>query len=74
MKPTEPSFIKNRITDFKRWLLYSVKGYKRDEVVAATCLCEGRREDVTSQEYEMKAIAARFGGIWGGSENGILGY
>ena len=46
LKPFEPSFLKRRKNDLSEWLLYKVKGYSKDQVVAATCLFEGGRDEV----------------------------
>ena len=43
-------------------------------MVAATCLFEGPRNQVEAQQKTMFAIAKKYGGLSGGSENGIKGY
>jgi len=51
-----------------------VKGFDPDQMVAATCLFEGPKDIVTLQMKQMFDIAAKYGGLSGGAENGIKGY
>lgn len=51
-----------------------VRGFEADKMVACTLLFEGDAEEVAAQERAVYALAARHGGIKGGSENGQRGY
>jgi len=66
--------VKRFVDELKKKLLLNVKGFKPDELVAATCLYEGSKASVRRQEREVMAVAARYGGLSGGAENGIKGY
>ncbi|KAH7731635.1 alkyldihydroxyacetonephosphate synthaseperoxisomal [Aphelenchoides avenae] len=50
------------------------KGFKVTEMVAATCVFEGTQEEVSQQQSRLNAVAAQFGGIASGEENGRYGY
>jgi alkyldihydroxyacetonephosphate synthase len=50
------------------------KGFKVDEMVAATCVFEGSSEEVDQQQRRLSTIAAQFNGVMGGEENGRYGY
>ncbi|CAJ0578791.1 unnamed protein product, partial [Mesorhabditis spiculigera] len=50
------------------------KGFKLDEMVAATCVFEGTAEEVDQQEKRLYALAEQFYGVVGGEENGRYGY
>ncbi|PIC41188.1 hypothetical protein B9Z55_008695 [Caenorhabditis nigoni] len=52
----------------------SWKGFKVDEICAATCVYEGSREEVDQQEERLNKLAAEFHGVVGGEENGQYGY
>ena len=49
-------------------------GYDEDQVAAVTCLFEGPADICKQQMADMFRIAAKYGGISGGSENGLKGY
>ena len=51
-----------------------MKGFKEDEMAAATCLFEGDKVTCERQEKELLAIAKKYGGIAGGPDNGVKGY
>jgi len=51
-----------------------VKGFKPDELTACTLLFEGDKEEMESQHKRILAIAAKFGGMAAGAENGMKGY
>ena len=46
LKPAEPSKAKKIINEIKKQYLLKVKGFKVDEMVAATCLFEGNKAEV----------------------------
>ncbi|MEZ5293656.1 MAG: FAD-binding oxidoreductase [Vicinamibacterales bacterium] len=57
----------------RQWLV-GVKGFDPAVLSACTLVMEGRRDEVARQARELRRIAARHGGIWGGAENGRGGY
>jgi hypothetical protein len=54
--------------------IHKIKGFKEDEMVAATCLFEGEKSICDLQEKEMIEISKKYYGVAGGSENGLKGY
>ena len=58
----------------QKTFLFSVKGFDPHELVAATIVMEGTAEEVEYQAAAIKRIAARHGGVSGGSHNGQRGY
>ncbi|XP_065920530.1 alkyldihydroxyacetonephosphate synthase, peroxisomal-like [Dysidea avara] len=50
------------------------KGYEVDKIAACTLLLEGTAAEVSTQEQRLYSIAAKYGGIPGGEENGKKGY
>lgn len=49
-------------------------GFDPDQMVAATCLFEGKKTEVAMQMKQMKKIAGKYQGISAGAENGVKGY
>ena len=74
MKPAEPSRSKKIIDKIKKFYILNVKGFKADEMVAATTLCEGPKDVVDMNMKTMGEIAKKYGGLSAGAENGIKGY
>ena len=74
LKPAEPSKAKRIINEIKKQYVLKIKGYKPDEMVAATCLFEGPKDICEMQEKQMFQIAKKYHGLSGGAENGIKGY
>lgn len=54
--------------------MLNVKGFDKDQMCAATALFEGKQKDAEREEAKMMEIAAKYGGMSGGAENGIKGY
>lgn len=50
------------------------KTFKLDEIVAATCVYEGKREEVNREERKLTILAESMDGISGGADNGEYGY
>ncbi|KAK6101962.1 FAD linked oxidases C-terminal domain family protein [Brugia pahangi] len=50
------------------------KNFKLDEIVAATCVYEGTRGEVCSEERKLTTLAESMNGISGGADNGEYGY
>jgi alkyldihydroxyacetonephosphate synthase len=73
LKP-RPSSSDKLMSSVQKTFLLSVKGFAPYELVAATIVMEGTAEEVRYQETQIKRIAARHGGISGGSHNGQRGY
>jgi len=74
LKPAEPSRAARIIGEIKKQYVLKVKGFKADQMVAATCLFEGPKALVDMQMKEMFRIAKKYSGLSGGAENGIKGY
>uniref|UniRef100_A0A915PY59 Alkylglycerone-phosphate synthase n=1 Tax=Setaria digitata TaxID=48799 RepID=A0A915PY59_9BILA len=50
------------------------RNFKSDEIVAATCVYEGTKEEVSQEEQKLIVLAQSLGGISGGTDNGEYGY
>jgi alkyldihydroxyacetonephosphate synthase len=50
------------------------KGFKVETMVAATCVFEGKADEVEAHLKQLNSIAEKFGGIASGEENGRYGY
>lgn len=70
-RPTSREKMMSRVQQF---VLESVKGFDLRQISAATVVMEGSAAEVAYQQQEIKRIAARHGGISGGSHNGQRGY
>ena len=58
----------------KKFYLTKVLSYDLEEISACTLVYEGNKEICSRQKKKTLALAKRFGGISGGSENGKSGY
>lgn len=56
------------------FIVTKLKGFDPNKMVAATLVFEGSKESVAAQEKQVYRIAAKYGGMKGGSENGAKGY
>jgi len=74
LKPTDKSRWKVAMNDVQKFYVTKVKGFDVDKMCAATCLFEGRADTVKRQKSELSRLAAMYGAIDGGSENGERGY
>lgn len=54
--------------------MLNVKGFQPEELAAATILFEGDKVEMEGQHKRILAIAAKFGGMAAGAENGMKGY
>lgn len=70
-RPTSMDRLQSRIQ--KAYLL-SLKGFKPDELVAATIVMEGTADEVRYQKEQVARVARQHGGISGGAHNGQRGY
>ena len=74
LKPAEPSRAKRIIGQIKKFFVLNIKGFKPDQMCAATGLFEGKKDLCLEEERRMMVIAKKYGGLSGGAENGIKGY
>jgi alkyldihydroxyacetonephosphate synthase len=58
----------------QKFYLLRIKGFDPNALAAATIVMEGSKSEVTYQERQIKAIAARHGGVAGGEGPGKRGY
>ena len=58
----------------EKFFVTKVKGFDVQRVSACTLVYEGKRADVKAQQKQTNAIARKYGGLAGGSENGKRGY
>ena len=65
---------KDFIDKVKKFYVLNVKGFKPEELAACTLLFEGDKEEMEAQHKKILAIAAKFGGMAAGAENGMKGY
>ena len=74
LKPEVGSFFTSFANNLKKLYLTKFKGFDLQKISAATLLFEGNAEEVQAQEKRVYEIAAEFGGLKGGEENGQRGY
>ena len=58
----------------EKFFVTKVKGFDVQTMSACTLVYEGKRADVKAQQKQTNAIARKYGGLAGGSENGKRGY
>ncbi|XP_059051555.1 alkyldihydroxyacetonephosphate synthase [Achroia grisella] len=58
----------------KRIYITRIKGFDPTKLCVVTLLIEGAADDVAEREKKLNSIAAQFGGIPAGAENGERGY
>jgi len=58
----------------KKWYVLNRLKFEPEKMVAATLLFEGSASEIKQQESLVYAIAAKYGGMKAGAENGIRGY
>ncbi|XP_062519559.1 alkyldihydroxyacetonephosphate synthase, peroxisomal-like [Corticium candelabrum] len=73
LKPS-PSFFTSIKDRLKTFYVTKFKRFDPEKLCVATLVFEGAREDVAVQEYRVYSIAAKFGGLPAGEENGERGY
>ncbi|EEC00199.1 alkyldihydroxyacetonephosphate synthase, putative [Ixodes scapularis] len=74
LKPEANSLLAPLWDGFKRFYVTRVKGFEVDKMCVATLLFEGSKQEVDMQEKRVYEIAAKFGGLAAGEENGLRGY
>lgn len=70
-RPTLKRALFRKAQDF---YLFSIKGLKLEEMVAATVIMEGEAGEVQYQEGQIERLAKKHHGIIGGASNGRRGY
>jgi alkyldihydroxyacetonephosphate synthase len=65
---------KKWLSAFQKWFVTRVKRFDPEQMTACTLVFEGYRREVAEQQRNVYRIAARFGGIKAGAENGARGY
>ncbi|XP_026750226.2 alkyldihydroxyacetonephosphate synthase [Galleria mellonella] len=71
---TESSWGGVFLDGLKRIYITRIKGFDPTKLCVVTLLMEGTAEDVAEREKKLNSIAAQFGGIPAGAENGERGY
>ncbi|KAI6235440.1 Alkylglycerone-phosphate synthase [Aphelenchoides besseyi] len=74
MKTESNSWFHSISSALARAYITKWKGFKIEEMVAATCVFEGTDEEVKQSAKHLYDIAAQFEGVAGGEENGRYGY
>ncbi|XP_012938011.2 alkyldihydroxyacetonephosphate synthase, peroxisomal [Aplysia californica] len=68
------SLLTNFLDGLKKLYVTKLKGFDPMKMSVATLLFEGTKEEVATLEKRVYEIAAKFGGIPGGADNGERGY
>lgn len=74
LKPLTHKWQDHLIDKAKKWYVTQYRGFNVDKMVAATLVFEGTSAEVKEQERQVYDIAAKYGGMKAGKENGIRGY
>ncbi|XP_071505794.1 alkyldihydroxyacetonephosphate synthase, peroxisomal-like [Diadema antillarum] len=74
LKPPSESIWSSLVDSLKRVYVTKLKGFNPEVMVVTTLLFEGTKEEVAAQEKRVYAIAANFGGLASGEDNGQRGY
>ncbi|XP_076437357.1 alkyldihydroxyacetonephosphate synthase, peroxisomal-like [Babylonia areolata] len=74
LKPETKSLITSFMDGLKKFYVTKLKGFDPTKLAVATLLFEGAKEVVAAQEKRVYEIAAKYGGIPGGADNGERGY
>lgn len=74
LKPGNSSAFSEWLDAAKKWYILNWKGFEVDKMVAATLVFEGNTSEVNLQEKRVYNVAAQYGGLPGGAENGHRGY
>lgn len=59
---------------FQKWYVTKLKGFDPGRMAALTLVFEGSRAEVVRQQKDVYGIAAKYGGLKAGNENGRRGY
>ncbi|XP_030642242.1 alkyldihydroxyacetonephosphate synthase, peroxisomal [Chanos chanos] len=74
LKPQVSSIFTSFLERLKKFYITKFKGFDPQHLCVATLLFEGDREKVLQHEKQVYDIAATFGGLPGGEDNGHRGY
>ncbi|KAG8177710.1 hypothetical protein JTE90_008335 [Oedothorax gibbosus] len=74
LKPESTSVISALADQLKKIYVTQIKGYDVHKMCVVTLLFEGTKSDVENLERRIYAIAARYGGLPAGEDNGKRGY
>uniref|UniRef100_A0A8C5HDL6 Alkylglycerone-phosphate synthase n=1 Tax=Gouania willdenowi TaxID=441366 RepID=A0A8C5HDL6_GOUWI len=74
LKPQVSSIFTSFLDGLKKFYITKFKGFDPSRLCVATLLFEGNREKVLQHEKQVYDIAAKFGGLAAGEDNGQRGY
>ncbi|XP_023574948.1 alkyldihydroxyacetonephosphate synthase, peroxisomal, partial [Octodon degus] len=74
LKPQVSSIFTSFVDGLKKFYITKFKGFDLNQLSVATLLFEGDREKVLQHEKQVYDIAAKFGGLAAGEDNGQRGY
>ncbi|KAE8299294.1 Alkyldihydroxyacetonephosphate synthase, peroxisomal [Larimichthys crocea] len=74
LKPQVSSIFTSFLDGLKKFYITKFKGFDPNHLCVATLLFEGDREKVLQHEKQVYDIAAKFGGLAAGEDNGQRGY
>ncbi|XP_073433534.1 alkyldihydroxyacetonephosphate synthase, peroxisomal [Dendrobates tinctorius] len=74
LKPQVASIFTSFLDGLKKFYITKFKGFDPNHLCVATLLFEGDREKVLQHEKQVYDIAAKFGGLAAGEDNGQRGY
>ncbi|GFQ83159.1 alkyldihydroxyacetonephosphate synthase, peroxisomal [Trichonephila clavata] len=74
LKPESSSALETIIDQLKKFYVTQIKGYDVHKMCVVTLLMEGAKEDVENLEKRIYNIAAKYGGMPAGEDNGRRGY
>uniref|UniRef100_A0A672G728 Alkylglycerone-phosphate synthase n=1 Tax=Salarias fasciatus TaxID=181472 RepID=A0A672G728_SALFA len=74
LKPQVSSIFTSFLDGLKKFYITKFKGFDPNHLCVATLLFEGDRERVLQHEKQVYDIAAKFGGLAAGEDNGQRGY
>uniref|UniRef100_A0A4W6EEK6 Alkylglycerone-phosphate synthase n=1 Tax=Lates calcarifer TaxID=8187 RepID=A0A4W6EEK6_LATCA len=74
LKPQVSSIFTSFLDGLKKFYITKFKGFDPNRLCVATLLFEGDREKVLQHEKQVYDIAAKFGGLAAGEDNGQRGY
>uniref|UniRef100_A0A8C4X835 Alkylglycerone-phosphate synthase n=1 Tax=Erpetoichthys calabaricus TaxID=27687 RepID=A0A8C4X835_ERPCA len=74
LKPQVASIFTSFLDGLKKFYITKFKGFDPNQLCVATLLFEGDREKVLQHEKQVYDIAAKFGGLAAGEDNGQRGY
>uniref|UniRef100_A0A0B8RYL8 Alkylglycerone-phosphate synthase n=1 Tax=Philothamnus irregularis TaxID=1899461 RepID=A0A0B8RYL8_9SAUR len=74
LKPQVASIFTSLLDGLKKFYITKFKGFDPNVLCVATLVFEGNREKVLQHEKQVYDIAAKFGGLAAGEDNGQRGY